>query len=224
MKIAAIVPALNEERNVGSVLKILLSSKEFDEVILVDGGSIDRTVEIGEKLGVRVVSLAKKEKGGKGKAMKQGIESTNAEVIVFFDADLVGLKVEHVSQLIQPILEGRADMVVGIRDRYGGLPAIIAKIDPLLAIGGERAMRRSLFKALPERLIQGFAVETALNYYCLKKKLKVVYPKLKGLTVMIKEKKWGFVKGFKSRLETIWQLLKVRFLLICLGKQFLKTA
>ena len=220
VRTAAIVPALNEEANVGNVLKTLLGSRDLDEVILVDDGSTDRTAEIGEELGAKVIVLPEKGGNGKGNAMKQGVESTDAEIIVFFDADLVGLKIEHVSQLVQPILEGKAAMAVGVRDRYKKLPDIIIKIDPLLAIGGERAMKRFIFEALPEKFIRGFAVETALNYYCLKKKLKIVYPKLKGLTIVIKEKKWGFVKGFKNRLEMIWQLIKIRFLIIINKKEF----
>jgi glycosyltransferase involved in cell wall biosynthesis len=220
MKVAAIVPALNEEANVGNVLKTLLESKDLDEVILVDDGSTDRTAEIGKILGVKVIELPKKGGSGKGNAMKKAVESADAQVIVFFDADLVGLKTEHISQLVRPILERRAAMAIGVRDRYGGLPKIIAKIDPLLAIGGERAMKRSIFEALPERFIQGFAVETALDYYCLKRKLKVLYPKLKGLTVIIKEKKWGFVKGFKNRLKMIWQLIKIRFLILTNKDEF----
>jgi len=220
MKVAAIIPALNEGANVGNVLKVLLESKDLDEVILVDDGSTDRTAEIGEKIGAKVIRLPKKGGSGKGNAMKKGIESTDAEIIVFFDADLIGLKTEHISRLVQPILNGKASMVVGVRDRYKGLPEIIIKIDPLLAIAGERAMNRSVFEAIPERFIQGFAVETALNYYCQKRNLKVFYSKLKGLDVIIKEKKWGFVKGFKNRLKMIWQLIKIRFLIICSKKQF----
>jgi len=220
MKITAIVPALNEEKNVGNVLKVLLESKDLDEVILMDDGSIDRTAEIGERMGAKVISLPKKGGNGKGNAMKKGIESTDAEIIVFFDADLIGLKIEHISQLIKPILEGKASMVIGMRERYGGLPKIIAKISPLLAIGGERAMKRSIFLNIPEKFIQGFAVETALNYYCQRKKLKVLFPELKGLTVVIKEKKWGFWKGFKNRLKMTWQLLKIRFIILTNRKGF----
>ena len=219
IKVAAIVPALNEEANVGNVLETLLESKEIDEVILVDDGSTDRTAEIGERLGAKVIKLPKKGGNGKGNAMEQGVKSTDAGIIVFFDADLVGLTQEHVSSLVKPLLEERAAMVVGVRGRYKGLPGIIIKIDPLSAIGGERAMKRSVFEAIPKRFIQGFAVETALNYYCRKKNLKVLYPKLKDLTIITKEKKWGFLKGFKNRLKMIWQLIKIRILLACLKRQ-----
>ena len=57
-KVAAIVPALNEEASVGEVLRVLLNSKFIDQVILVDDGSTDKTGEIGEHLGVKVVKTA----------------------------------------------------------------------------------------------------------------------------------------------------------------------
>ncbi len=212
-RVAAIVSALNEEKTIGNILKTLLQSREIDEVILVDDGSTDRTAEIGKKVGAMVISSNKIGRSGKGEAMERGVKSTEAEVIVFFDADLIGLKEEHISQLVKPILDKEAFMVVGIRDRYSGLPGLIIKIDPLLAIGGERAMNRSLFESVPKNFRQGFAVETALNFYCLKHRLKVIYPKLKGLTVVVKEKKWGFYKGFKNRLKMIWQMIKIRFLI-----------
>ena len=220
VKVAAIVPALNEEANVGTVLKVLLKSKDLNEVILVDDGSIDRTAEIGQKLGAKVIKLSKIGGSGKGNAMARGVESTDAGIIVFFDADLIGLTQSHISLLVRPVLEGRVGMCVGIRERYAGLPKIIAKIDPLLAIGGERAMKRYIFEALPKKFIRGFAVETALNYYCLKKKIPVRYVELKGLTVLIKEKKWGFLKGFRNRLKMIWQLIKIRVLILMNRKEF----
>ena len=50
-KIAAIVPALNEEANVERVLRVLLSSKDINQVILVDDGSTDKTTEVSRKAG-----------------------------------------------------------------------------------------------------------------------------------------------------------------------------
>jgi hypothetical protein len=123
---------------------------------------------------------------------------------------------------LSPILSGEAEMSVGIRGRWGGLPKLIAKIDPLLAIGGERAMDRNIFESIPEKFIQGFAVETALNYFCLKNKIKVAYADLKGLSVVVKEKKWGFWKGFKNRVRMIGQMINVRFAILANRKDFIK--
>jgi GT2 family glycosyltransferase len=207
-KVAAIVPAFNEEANVGDVLKVLLNSKDVSEVILVDDGSKDKTSEIGKRLGVKVITLEKN--GGKGNAMIQGVRSTDAQIIVFFDADLKGLAKEHVEQLVEPMLKENVDMCVGLRGRFLGLPEVIAKIDPLMAIGGERAIKRYLIEAVPEETIQGFAVETVLNYYCFKKNKKVKYVVLKGLDIITKERKWGLVRGLKNRLKMIREMARAR--------------
>lgn len=221
MKIAAIVPAYNEEKNIGRVLKVLLKSFLLDEVIVVDDGSQDKTAEVSQKLGAKVIKLS--ENKGKGMAMREGLKATQSELVVFFDADLLGLELDHISLLVKPILGNKAEMVIGIRERgkwKGKIAQFFIKIDPLLAIGGERAMRRFVFESLPQKFIKGFAIETALNYYCLKKKLRVVYLYLRGLDIVIKEKKWGFLKGFLNRLKMIWQLLKIRIIILFSQKEF----
>ena len=194
IKVAAIVPAYNEGKTIGNVLKTLKLAKEIDEIIVVSDGSTDQTAQISKSFGVRVLEGPERE--GKGKAMQKGVKNTDADIIVFFDADLIGLTPEHVSQLVQPILKGEAEMVVGIRDRIGETPLFLLKIDPLLAFGGERALKREIFENLPERFSRGFEIETALNFYCKINKILVKYVKLKGLKMIIKEKKYGFLKGF----------------------------
>lgn len=214
LKVAAIVPALDEEANIGKVLAVLLKSRDLDEVIVVDDGSTDKTAEIAKTAGAKVISLPKKGGSGKANAMMVGVKSTDAEIIVFFDADLVGLSEDHISLLVKPVLEGGAAMCTGVRGRWMGLPKLMIKIDPLLAIGGERAMKKAIFEGLPGEFLKGFAVETGLNFYCYEKKLPVVFADLKGLDVVTKEAKWGFWRGFKNRLRMMKQILRVRFLIL----------
>jgi len=221
-KVAVIVPALNEEEKIGGVLKTLLASKDLDEVILVDDGSTDRTPDIGEKMGAKVLRLPKKGGSGKGNAMKQGVRNTDANIVVFIDADLKNLSSEHISLLVGPVLKGEAAMCVGIRERrgWGKISEFFIKIDPLTAIAGERAMERRIFEGIPVDFIQGFMVETALNYYCLVNNLKVRYVKLKGLSITIKEKKWGIFKGFSNRLKMFGELLRIRIIILKRKKEF----
>lgn len=217
-KIAAIVPALNEEATISNVLKVLLAAKELDEVIVVSDGSTDKTAEISLALGARVVVLPQRK--GKGNAMREGVKRTSAQIIAFFDADLIGLSQEHISQLIDPVLKQEAAMAVGLRERLGKTPSAVIKIDPLLAIGGERVLKRSIFENLPQKFTQGFAIEIALNYYCRVNKLPVSYVRLKGLNIVIKEKKMGLLKGFWERLKMIWQLIKIRVLILSYKREF----
>ena len=101
-KIVAIIPALNEEATIARVIKVLSDSKRFDEIIVVDGASEDNTAKISEAMGAKVIRETGRE--GKGAAMKKGLESTDAGIVIFFDADLVGLTKEHIFQLVDPVL------------------------------------------------------------------------------------------------------------------------
>lgn len=225
-KITAIVPALNEEATIGQILQVLIEAQKnqlLNEVMLVDGGSKDRTVAIAQELGVKVIETGGR--GGKGGAMAEGIKNTDSEIIVFFDADLLGLNQDHIKGLLEPIVKGEAVMCVGIRERggwKGKIGEFLIKIDPLSAIAGERAIRREIFETIPEKFKQRFMVETALNYYCQVNKLPVKYFKLKGLDIIVKEKKWGFWRGFWERLKMNWQLVKIRFLLYSHKKELIK--
>jgi hypothetical protein len=75
---------------------------------------------------------------------------------------------------------------------------------------------------LPERFSQGFEIETALNFYCKINKIKVKYVKLKGLKMVIKERKYGFLKGFLERIKMEGEMIKIRFLLLLHKKEFQK--
>lgn len=219
MKIAGIVPAYNEEKNVGNVLKVLLDCPELDEVILMDDGSKDNTAKIGRDFGVRVIT--NNPNRGKGEAMIIAVESTDADIVAFFDADLINLQKQHVSDLIWPVKNGHAAMCVGLRGRAGGLPKLMARIAPIMfVIGGERAMKREVFLGVPRKFIKGFSVEIALNYYCRQKQLKVLLVELKALTIIRKEQKMGLIKGFADRIKMIIQLIKIRIKVSLSKKEF----
>ena len=148
--------------------------------------------------------------------MREGVKSTKADVILFCDADLIGLSQEHISQLLGPVLRNEAVMSVGIRERRSLRKTVefLIRINPLSAISGQRAIKRYVFEEVPERLLEGFMVESALNHYCKSNKLPVAYVKLNGVHHVIKEKKWGLKEGFQRRIKLIWQVLKVRFQII----------
>ena len=80
--------------------------------MVVSDGSTDRTVDIAWSYGARVIELTKNM--GKSYAMKTGLDNTDASIILFLDADLIGLKPEHVINLIIPVYEDIADMTLGI--------------------------------------------------------------------------------------------------------------
>ena len=89
MRVAAIVPAYNEEQTIGPVIEALLECRRLEEIIVVSDGSDDRTAEVARRYPVKVLEL--EQNVGKGGAMKAGANETNCEGLLFVDADLVGL-------------------------------------------------------------------------------------------------------------------------------------
>lgn len=81
MKISVVIPALNEAEGIGETIKSL---KGMHEIIVVDGGSCDKTVEIAEKCGAKVVIERRR---GYGRAYKTGFEIATGDVLISMDAD-----------------------------------------------------------------------------------------------------------------------------------------
>ena len=114
--IAAIIPALNEERSIGQVLEAI--PEWVDLVVVADNGSTDNTAEVARQGGARVVEETRR---GYGSACLAGIatlpepDSPNApDAVVFLDADFSDNPAE-ISKLVDPILSGQWDLVIGSR-------------------------------------------------------------------------------------------------------------
>jgi glycosyltransferase involved in cell wall biosynthesis len=158
MRVAVIIPAYNEAVTVGEVVMVARRARSVDEVIVVDNRSADGTSDAAARAGARVIRC---EQQGKGQAMRAGVAATEAEVICFLDADLLGLGPAHLDRLVAPILAGLAGMTLGLFDRGPDLNPIFLKALPRLT--GQRAMQRELFDALDLDDIKGYKVEAALN-------------------------------------------------------------
>ena len=87
--ICVILPTLNEEPTIGKVIDEIPRAALTDEgyrveVVVVDGNSSDRTVEIAQSRGVRVIIEPRR---GKGRAMRTGFDAVNADYVFMLDAD-----------------------------------------------------------------------------------------------------------------------------------------
>ena len=110
-KVSVIIPAFNEESSIGLVLNDL-PRKTLHEIIVVDNGSTDNTAEVALESGARVVQEKRK---GYGSACLRGIAELNQpDIVVFLDGDYSDFP-EDIDQLIQPILSGEKDFVLGSR-------------------------------------------------------------------------------------------------------------
>ena len=109
----AIIPAYNEESFIGSV--VLITSQFVDEIIVIDDGSTDLTSFVAEAAGARVIHHEINR--GYGAAVETAFEQvriTDADAVVLLDGDGQH-DPSQIPALLEPILAGRADMVVGSR-------------------------------------------------------------------------------------------------------------
>ena len=205
MKVAAIIPAYNEEARIAAVLNALVSVAAVDEVIVVNDGSTDGTAQAASAVaGVRVVTLPHNK--GKGGAMREGATRTEADVLLFFDADLVGLTPRHVQDLLAPVCSGEATMAMGIF-KGGRLWTDMAQFFAP-AITGQRAIRREVFLHIPDLESVGYGIELAINDYVHSQGMIRKDVTLRGVTHPMKEEKLGWARGAASRSRMYWQMLQ----------------
>jgi glycosyltransferase involved in cell wall biosynthesis len=211
-KVAAIVPAYNEAETIREVLQVLAATPLISEILVVSDGSTDRTVEIARSMGMRTIHLRHNQ--GKGLAMAVGVAHTDAGILTFVDGDILNLTTEQLDGLIEPVLSGRSDMNVGVRDRGPALNDWQRRHGPLLS--GIRCLRREIFEAVPESHLEGFAIETGLNWACGELGMRITTTLLHNLKHLVKEKKRGLVRGFRARMRMFaavfgaWAVLRVK--------------
>jgi glycosyltransferase involved in cell wall biosynthesis len=152
MRVIIQIPCYNEEDTLPLTLRDLPASLPgVDEVhwLVVDDGSTDRTVEIARRLGVHHVERHRCNMG-LARAFLTGLEASlraEADVIVNTDADNQ-YRGQDIARLVQPILEGRADIVVG--DRGVGTAAHFSPLKRLLQRLGSRVVGLASGSVVPD--------------------------------------------------------------------------
>jgi glycosyltransferase involved in cell wall biosynthesis len=161
MKSVLILPALNEAAMVGDLIR-RTPRNLIAEVIVVDNGSIDATAVVAREAGARVVS---EETRGYGAACFAGVTALppDTDVAVFLDAD-GSQRPEEIPLVLNPILAGRADLVLGARRLAGRHPRhaaagtrLVARYVawrwrvPITDFGPLRAIRADLLRRLDMR-------------------------------------------------------------------------
>ena len=153
-----VIPAHDEAPRVGAVVRAALRSGAVTRVVVVDDGSADATGAVAREAGAQVLRL--EPNAGKGQAMLAGVRATHEPVVLFMDADLLGLTPGHVERLVAPVVAGRAAMACGLRDyaqAYNRLQRALPRIT------GERAVLRSVLARVPADFWRGFRVEAGMN-------------------------------------------------------------
>lgn len=172
MKVVAVVPAKDRADSVGATVAALQGSVAVDDVLVVDDGSHDDTAERARTAGATVLRLPANV--GKGAAVTAGVRAAaDADVYLLVDADVAG-SAALVGSLLAPVLDGRADMTVGVlpaagsRGGFGRVRALAAwgirracGFTPRAPLSGQRAVRGELLRSLLP-LADRFGLEVGL--------------------------------------------------------------
>jgi glycosyltransferase involved in cell wall biosynthesis len=194
--VTAIVPIYNEQSTVARVVEAVLASGLVAEVICVNDGSTDRSLDVLRGFGDRIVLRDLERNGGKGHALAEGVRAASGEIVVFLDADLANLSREHLSALLEPVAGRRADAARGIAGAdliYSALDSIASGAASIVGsqFTGMRAYRRrDLIVHLPAMDQCRFGVEAYLNDAYRGATVEVVT--LRGLVALGKHEKHGW--------------------------------
>jgi len=138
-RFSVVVPARHEEATIEAVLKAVRGLT--DDLVVVDGHSTDRTVEIARRHHARVVT----DNGlGKGDAIRVGLDNVEHPITVFIDAD-GSHDPDDIDLLVSPIAAGEADLVMGSR-----------------MLGGSDELFGSAYEVM--RLMGSLAISLTINY------------------------------------------------------------
>jgi glycosyltransferase involved in cell wall biosynthesis len=116
MLLSIIIPVFNEELTIGNIIDRVKASAERTglnvEIIVVDDHSHDRSLDIAKQHCTKLLSL--KQHMGKGSALRAGFARAKGDIVVTIDSDGSHLP-EELAEVLEPVLQDRADMVIGSR-------------------------------------------------------------------------------------------------------------
>src|SRR3989344_4455702 len=205
-KISCIMACYNEKERIGNILKVVALHPLIYETIVIDDGSTDGTKEIAtEYKSVRFIVHEKNQ--GKSRAVYSGIKESTGEFIFLLDADLIGLTVENVMDILEPVIQDRADVSISLRQNAPLLWRIIG----LDYLSGERVFRRKMLSdeaILEISALPGFGLEVFLNKIIISNHYRVKIVNWKNVLSPFKHKKQGLRNGLGSDIRMMREIFQ----------------
>jgi len=219
VRIAVLIPCLNEEATIGKVVQDFGRELPHADIYVFDNRSVDRTAEEATLAGAFVMQENRRGKGYVVQAMFQNIE---ADIYVLVDGDDT-YPAESVHDLIAPVLRGEADMVVGSRLAQGAISEFrylnwfgnklyIYIINLIFGtsltdiLSGFRAFNRRLVKGVP-LFVKGFDIEAELTIKALQRGYQIA-----EVPVDLRSRPVGSYSKL-HRFRDGWQILRTVFAL-----------
>jgi glycosyltransferase involved in cell wall biosynthesis len=203
-RVSCIIPAYNEGLRIKKILSCVYNHPLINEIIVVDDGSTDDTQKIVKEF--RDIKLVRYPKNkGKSYAVMRGIKLSKYKILLLLDADLNGLNKKEVSDLLNPVLNNRAEATISLRSNTFLIFKLLG-IDPL---SGERVFHKKLIKNYKRlKYIPCFGLEVFINENILKEKVKLKIIRWNKIKDTRKYKKFGLLRGTLGDIKTVWDIFK----------------
>ncbi len=203
--VSVIIPAHNEERDLAKTINSVLKSGFPCELIVVNDGSTDKTLEIAKKFLPRIKIINFEKNQGKANAMAVSIRQAKGEIVLFLDAHLIGIKTSHLLSLVLPLAEGIANTTIGHCGTE--LQKINNAIFPLWLMSGQRAYwKKDLLPLLKKMKGLGYGIEVFLNNQFKNKKTTVIH--LFGVGHLLKNSRLNAAETASSYLKEAAEIIK----------------
>ena len=205
-----VMPARDEAPTIAANVAAAAGCAAVRSVLVVDDGSSDDTAARAEAAGATVLRLDGSA-GSKARAMAAGVAATDADAILFVDADCTELTSAHLDAVCEPFLAGRAVMSIGAFDYGPRLNWLVLRCPPL---SGERIVPRWVFESIPPHHLQGYTIEVRLNEVLCEGRLPMAVRTMAGVYHRTKREKLGRAEGLR---RTWWMYRDLLSMLVPLG-------
>lgn len=205
----AVISAYNEAQHIACVIDVLCQVSDLLQITVVDDASSDNTSDVVRSYcerDSRIRLLRLPTNRGKGGAMMVGADANTSDLIVFLDADLVGLRSEYVLALIEPVRNDVCSMTLGLFTHGRRLTDWSHRLTPFLS--GQRCLRWSLFRSTPDLATARSGVEVALSLHAWRQGYLVMSVPWYGVTHVMKHEKQGWLRGRWSHLRMYGEIIR----------------
>ena len=216
-RISCIICAFNEAPRISAVLAVASAHPLLHEVIVVDDGSTDNTAEIVKRFpSVRLISYPVNR--GKSFAMATGVAAAKCDLLMLLDADLTGLADEHIAALATPVLLGKTDVSLSLRQNS----LLIFRAIGLDFVSGERVIRKELLSEALEEIygLPRFGIEVFMNRKIIARRLSISVAHWPEVTQSRKTEKLGYWKGIRAEWRMIADLLQVTYPILLIAQTY----